>query len=338
MSFDYSIWPRLLLFTSILILSCSSEDEEINMPPNQGENIMITLENKGPSPCFPVIEIVNSSISSGNSISSIVWSGPNGFSSDQLTIEVQVAGIYTVEVTDQDGQSATESITIAESDILDDPPSVLIEKLGLNDELELQLEATITPAIADITTITWSTSESGPSIAVDSVGNYVVTVEDACGLSATAAIDVSEIDLCPYEGVWRTLSVNATSKTSSGGVELSSTINAILLDYELTLESPNWSTEGTYQFQIDFNNQTIVREPRTVMGSGTFMIEDNLLTFNDAFFNYDDETSSMSGMQTSVLSINDEGHMEIRSLTQEIIDDNAGIRIELESISVWERQ
>ena len=68
------------------------------------------------------------------------------------------------------------------------------------------------------------------------------------------------------------------------------------------------------------------------------MIEDNLLTFNDAFFNYDDETSSMSGMQTSVLSINDEGHMEIRSLTQEIIDDNAGIRIELESISVWERQ
>ena len=90
-----------------------------------GEAPMVSIENNGLMPCFPELTAVTSTDDPNNPIVSITWMGPNNFTSSEATIEAKDAGTYTVEVTDQNGQTGTASLNISETQVTPSPPMVL---------------------------------------------------------------------------------------------------------------------------------------------------------------------------------------------------------------------
>ena len=124
--------------------------------------------------------IGNSTIlDAGNPGATYLWSTTE----NSQTISVNSSGMYAVTVTDTNGCSQTDqvSVTAASSPILD---------LGPDDDLcpgnSLTLDAGNPGA-----TYLWSTSETSQTISVSSADTYQVTVTNADGCSVTDAIDIS---------------------------------------------------------------------------------------------------------------------------------------------------
>ena len=128
--------------------------------------------------------------------SSLLWSGPSGFSSTDLNPTVSVAGDYVLMATSLNGctSSATANVT-ADSDF----PVVNVSGGTITcTQPIVTLSGSVTPVG---TTIDWSGplgfSSTQPNPAVDVSGNYILTATTNAGCTATATAVVLLDTLAP---------------------------------------------------------------------------------------------------------------------------------------------
>ena len=153
------------------------------------------------------------------------------------------------------------------------------------------------------------------------------------------------------EGTWKAISFDADveiSSTFNGTTTASKTIvTGANLDYELTLDDPNWTTSGDYTYTVDitvdgtpFQNST--ETLTNISGLGTYSVDGNMMTINGSFFEYELNgmtSTSMSDTQTVEYEINSDGQL-VFTQDEEIETTASGVTSisKIKSTSVWEKQ
>lgn len=120
------------------------------------------------------------------------WSGPNSFNETTATINVSVAGNYTVTVTGSNGCTATATTAVTADTSFPNISITTTEDTLTCNVTSAVLTATVTPA--GTYTYVWSNSSVGSGITVYEAGTYTVTVTGNNGCSATASITINEIN------------------------------------------------------------------------------------------------------------------------------------------------
>lgn len=129
---------------------------------------------------------IEATITGGTVLYAISWTGPNGYTADTEDIHDIGPGSYTLVVTDENGCTATASITLIEPPLLDvsyttstSPSGDAIACASANSG---SIDMTITGGVAPIT-VSWVGPNGFTSTAVDLLGlapgTYAATVTDA---------------------------------------------------------------------------------------------------------------------------------------------------------------
>ncbi|UWX56603.1 hypothetical protein NYZ99_12660 [Maribacter litopenaei] len=128
------------------------------------------------------------------------------------SIEVSTAGDYTVTVTDANGCSDDETVSVTVNPL----PTAAIE----GDLIICEGETTTLTASGG-TEYLWSTGETTASIEVSTAGDYTVTVTDANGCSddETVSVTVNPLPTAAIEGDLIICEGETTTLTASGGTE-----------------------------------------------------------------------------------------------------------------------
>lgn len=129
------------------------------------------------------------------------WEGPNGFTSNDLTLTDLCAGTYNLSVTDGDGCVQSESITLTEPE----PIEIDLESPVFGGGLEIScfgestgiINTTVTGGIGELF-YSWTGpdgfTDDQPNLEELAAGTYVLVVSDESGCSATAEITLNEPD------------------------------------------------------------------------------------------------------------------------------------------------
>ena len=140
------------------------------------------------------------------------WTGPNGFSSNETSPSVSVAGVYTVTVEGPNGCTATATATVVSDTV---SPSVS----AAGGTITCQEETVFLSVTTNGTVVSWtgpngfSSTQANP--AVSTPGSYTVTVRGSNGCTATATAQVSGDNTAP-------------SVTANGGVISCNSVSATL--------------------------------------------------------------------------------------------------------------
>ena len=188
------------------------------------------------------------SLDAGSGFASYEWSDGGG--TEQLAV-YNADGTYTVTVTDNNGCTNTDDITIT---IPDDPV------VNISGPTEIcSNESAILTATAGFVTYVWDTGETQQSITINTEDTYEVTVTDDDGCTATASLSVTVFEapipeledgeVCPDELITLTIMngpfVNYEWNTS----EVTPTINVPAGDYTVTVTDINGCT-GSSSSQV----------------------------------------------------------------------------------------
>ncbi|MBK9061002.1 MAG: choice-of-anchor L domain-containing protein [Flavobacteriales bacterium] len=135
--------------------------------------------------CFGMNDGMISAMASGGvNPASPQWSGPIGFSSSGMNIDSLVAGTYCLTVTDDNGCSAQNCVTLSAPDALVAAATTSAAPCGLSTGA---VDATITGGSPAYSTV-WNAGEQSEDLANVIAGTYTLTVTDANGcISSTTA-------------------------------------------------------------------------------------------------------------------------------------------------------
>lgn len=177
---------------------------------NGGVNISCSGESDGS---------VSLAITGGNSGYSYSWTGPNSFASTNQNLTALLAGVYDVTVTDTNGCTATEPITLVEPDPLATSAVAATftggDNVSCNGVSDGSLTLTVTGGTASFS-YNWSgpngfsSSDQNPSGLA--AGAYDVTVTDDNGCTTSTSITLTEPAV---------VTATAGSATFNGGVNVS---------------------------------------------------------------------------------------------------------------------
>jgi gliding motility-associated-like protein len=123
-------------------------------------------------------------LDAGAGFSSYQWS--NG--SANQSIDVSIAGDYSVKTTTTDGCTATDTIKVKEFA----PPVSALDK-----NRALCLNQVTTLDAGDFSSYLWSTGDTSRTIEVGSLGVYFVTIKDNHGCTATDTVNIDKTALAP---------------------------------------------------------------------------------------------------------------------------------------------
>jgi len=151
------------------------------------DNVTVTIDNNGPSINFSASDVTcnggsDGSVTAnanGNGPFSYDWTPTGGTSSTENNLN---AGDYIVEVTDNNGCSTTDTITINEPDTLDLNMSVSATDCSTNNG---SASVSVNGGTGTYTYSWAPNGETTSSINGLSAGTYIVTVEDQNGCQAT---------------------------------------------------------------------------------------------------------------------------------------------------------
>jgi hypothetical protein len=191
----------------ITIMGYAEETSQINCNGDNNGSIVIT-----PSGGLPAYVML--------------WEGPNGFTSDLLSISDLAPGTYTMILTDQAGNSATEQFEITE------PEALMISSTDVENPDNGQSNGSITIAPEGGTgeiTVTWDNGMTGSTISDLAPGVYIPTLEDENGCTAT----LDPIEISSSTGINELDFVNRFSLSPNPA---RSNIN-ILLDLNSTIDT-----------------------------------------------------------------------------------------------------
>ena len=118
------------------------------------------------------------------------WNGPDGFTSNSLSISELAPGEYCLDVTDDNGCMLTECVTLIEPDTLSTDPQFSDANCSQDGvTVNLNVEGGSEPY-----DILWSNDETGEFITLSEDGTYSVLITDANGCSLADTITVEGTD------------------------------------------------------------------------------------------------------------------------------------------------
>lgn len=193
----------------------------------------------------------NLELNAGTGFADYQWS--NGETTNPITISA--GGTYSVTVTDATGCTGSSSLLA----VIPVPPAVNVTGpssfcIGTTANLE---------ATPGLSSYSWSSGQSGATIAVSAAGTYAVTAADAFGCTATASIDIATWDapepdidgvqvICSgQQTVWSAPGPFISWNWSTGGTGPSTTVSAPGT-YTVTVTDANGCT-GTDALALTVN-------------------------------------------------------------------------------------
>ncbi|MEI8084935.1 MAG: PKD domain-containing protein [Paludibacter sp.] len=174
---------------------CAQKSESFQIVEPQALEILMQQKNVA---CFGdatgeiTVTVVGGNPSDGEIKYGYTWSGPNNFKSSEQNLSGLVAGTYQLEVKDKNECTKSILVTIAQPNQLKiSLESSPITCFGSNN-------ATITATITGgngAYKIEWNDFVNGVTFRDNlSAGNYTITVTDANGCQATAALNIAQAD------------------------------------------------------------------------------------------------------------------------------------------------
>jgi len=135
--------------------------------------------------CAGSTQTFAANISSGTAPFAVKWTGPGGFSSTATSITVATTGVYTVDVTDAKGCTASAAASL----VVGSNPVVTIGGPAGCQVAPAMLSANVTGGTGTLHYL-WSTGATTQAIGISVPGVYTVKVTDANGCFGTAKTTV----------------------------------------------------------------------------------------------------------------------------------------------------
>ncbi|MBK8499596.1 MAG: choice-of-anchor L domain-containing protein [Flavobacteriales bacterium] len=210
--------------------------------------------------CFGATDgTIDATIIGGTPGYALAWSGPNGFTSDQAQLSALAAGPYCLSVTDANGCSAQECITLSEPQALAATNSAQLASCGNNNgAIDLSVVGGSLPY-----QYAWSTGAATEDLSGIAPGTYNVLVTDANGCTAISTATVTG-----------TPGVDGTAMTQDnlchGGNEGAIDVSVL---------------SGTAPYSYQWNDGS-TDEDRSAIGAGTYTLlvtDANGCTWNDTW-------------------------------------------------------
>ncbi|MBE8728306.1 T9SS type A sorting domain-containing protein [Flavobacterium hungaricum] len=211
------------------------------------------------------------------------WSPSGG---NAATASGLAAGTYTVTITDSNGCTATESVTIGEPTIITAATTHIdVTCIGRTDG-----SATVTPT-GGTGTYTYSWAPSGGTAATASglaAGTYVVTITDANGCQATESVTISTTpdSTAPVPDVANLPDITNYCSVLSSQITIPTASDYCAGTVTATTTSPlNYTAEGTYviTWSYDDGNGNISTQNQNVKVLASPL---NQVTFTGAAYTY----------------------------------------------------
>ncbi|MEL6194966.1 MAG: T9SS type A sorting domain-containing protein, partial [Bacteroidota bacterium] len=159
------------------------------------------------------------------------WTGPNGFTSAELTPAVSLVGTYTLSITDEMGCIKEDKVEVAECKVMDCTTTDLTVNAGSNKELDctngsVRLDGSISGGVTPHT-VSWTgpdgfmSSELTPTVSLE--GTYTLTITDGMGCTKEDKVEVTECEV---------IDCSTTDLTAKAGSdkELDCTSGSVKLD------------------------------------------------------------------------------------------------------------
>ncbi|MCB9184823.1 MAG: choice-of-anchor L domain-containing protein [Flavobacteriales bacterium] len=140
---------------------------------------------------------INSSVTGGAGGYTTQWSGPNGFTSTDITINALTAGEYCLQVTDANACAAQQCITLIEPQALTTTAAPVDAACGLNNgSIDLSVAGGTAPYA-----FLWNTGSAAEDLSGIGAGAYEVAVTDANGCSASTSATIATSPAVSGEGL-----------------------------------------------------------------------------------------------------------------------------------------
>lgn len=147
---------------------------------------------------------ISSVISGGTPPYSFNWTGPGGYSAQTPSVGNLVSGEYCLTVTDLNGCSTTQCITLSEPEILTASPEIL--PVACNSQATGSIALNLSGGTKPYNVV-WSNGENEPSIAGLEAGVYSVVVTDANNCTYENSFEILQpenliinLDAADFEG------------------------------------------------------------------------------------------------------------------------------------------
>ncbi len=212
---------------------------------------------------------VNVNVTGGTSPYTYAWS--NGATTENMI--GLTAGTYNVTVTDANGCTLTESVTVTQP-VSGISASTATTNVSCNGGNDGTVDLTVTGGTAPYTFV-WSNAATTEDLSDLTAGTYDVTVTDANGCTATESVEVTEPAILVASGVATNVSCNAGS---NGAINLTVTGGTAPYTFvwsnTATTEDLTDLAAGTYDVTVtDANGCTAtesveVTEPAALSASG----------------------------------------------------------------------
>jgi len=176
-----------------------------------------------------------------------LWS--NG--STDASLIASEAGIYTVTVTDCEGITATDEITLSTSDIT---ATLSATNVSCAEGNEGTANATITEGLAPFTYL-WNTGSDATNISNLTAGTYSITITDANGCAYVDQIDITAPDALTIDSNVNPIGCNGEA---NGSIEVIATGGTLPYSFLWNNGATNATIQnlsaGTYELTVTDNN------------------------------------------------------------------------------------
>ncbi|MCM8569044.1 T9SS type A sorting domain-containing protein [Gramella jeungdoensis] len=236
----------LLVFTLSFIIASTKSSTA---------GLTVTSDEITPVSCFGGNDgAIKVSVTGGNSSYSYTWSGPNSYSNSTEDISNLYAGTYTLQVSDNDGNTGEITIEVSQPDELQISGSTVTDVLCNGESNGTLTAGTVTGGNSgyeySINGTSWQASETFNNLPADS---YTLRVRDSKGCEASEIITIQEPAPLTISG---STSTDVLCNGESNGTITVGTVSGGNSGYEYSINGTSWQTSKSFT-GLSANSYTI---------------------------------------------------------------------------------